>query len=238
MSQAPNISIISHFYNAHSCVNEQIAHWQQINPQLNELFEFILVDDFSDTDYVLPKTDLNIRLFRITDDIPWNQGGARNLATFHARGEVALFIDIDQHIKIDFLERICSAATNIKRNTIHFFKSNPPLVNIQNGQELNHHPNSFVVNLKDFKTHVHYDEDFAGHYGYEDIFLMRAWEKAGGKLTLINEDVSHNLSYGTSNLDRDVQRNQALIQKKVFEENCKISPAMLRFSWKEVLAAE
>ncbi len=110
MSQAPNISIISHFYNAHSCVNEQIAHWQQINPQLNELFEFILVDDFSDADYVLPKTDLNIRLFRVMDDIPWNQGGARNLATFHARGEVALFIDIDQHIKIDFLERLCLSA--------------------------------------------------------------------------------------------------------------------------------
>jgi hypothetical protein len=234
MSHAPNLSIISHFYNAHECVDQQIAHWQQINPQLRNLFEFILVDDFSDNDYKLPPNDLNIRLFRVTDDIPWNQGGARNLATIHATGAIAMFIDIDQHIKIEFLERLCASFENIQRNTIHFFKSNPPLINIQNGQELSHHPNSFFVNLKDFKTHVHYDEDFVGHYGFEDIFVMRAWEKAGNKLTLVNEDVSRNLPYGTSNLDRDVKRNQDLIHKKVFQEDCAMSPSILRFRWKEV----
>jgi glycosyltransferase involved in cell wall biosynthesis len=113
MSHAPNLSIISHFYNAHECVDQQIAHWQQINPQLRNLFEFILVDDFSDTEYKLPPNDLNIRLFRVTDDIPWNQGGARNLATIHATGSVAMFIDIDQHIKIEFLERLCASIENI-----------------------------------------------------------------------------------------------------------------------------
>lgn len=235
MSQAPNITIISHFYNAHDCVSQQIAHWQKINPKLNDLFEFILVDDFSDTEYVLPKTDLNIRLFRVTDDIPWNQGGARNLATFHATGSIALFIDIDQHIKIEFLERLCGAVANLQRNTIYFFKSDPPLINIQNGEKLIHHPNSFFVNLKDFKTHVHYDEDFVGYYGFEDVFLLRAWEKLGGKVTLINEDVSTQLPYGTANLDRDVKRNQDLIHKKVFVENCKISNSILRFAWKEVV---
>jgi hypothetical protein len=145
-----------------------------------------------------------------------------------------MFIDIDQHIKIEFLERLCASIENIQRNTIHFFKSNPPLINIQNGQELSHHPNSFFVNLKDFKTHVHYDEDFVGHYGFEDIFVMRAWEKAGNKLTLVNEDVSRNLPFGTSNLDRDVKRNQDLIHKKVFQEDCAMSPSILRFRWKEV----
>jgi hypothetical protein len=236
MSQAPNLTIISHFYNGHEWVDKQIAHWMQINPQLKSLFEFVLVDDYSDTEYALPPNDLNIRLFRVTDDIPWNQGGARNLATYHASGKVAMFIDIDQHIKIDFLERLCASVDNIQRNTIHFFKSNPPLVNIQNGQELIHHPNSFFVNLQDFKTHVHYDEDFAGHYGFEDIFVMRVWEKAGCKVTLVNEDVSHNLPFGTANLDRDIKRNQDLIQRKVFQEDCKQSNSVLRFAWKEVSA--
>jgi hypothetical protein len=235
MSQAPNLSIISHFYNEHEWVNNQIAHWQQINPQFRDFFEFILVDDFSDEKYKLPKTDLNIRLFRVTDDIPWNQGGARNLATFHATGSVALFADIDQHIKIEFLERLCASVSNIQRNTIHFFKSNPPLINIQNGETLIHHPNSFFVNLKDFKTLVHYDEDFVGHYGFEDVFLLRVWEKLGGKVTLVNEDVSSQLPFGTLSLNRDIQTNEALIQKKVFFENCKMSNSILRFSWEEVL---
>ena len=235
MSQAPNLSIISHFYNEHEWVNKQIAHWQQINPQFRDFFEFILVDDFSDEKYKLPKTDLNIRLFRVTDDIPWNQGGARNLATFHATGSVALFADIDQHIKIEFLERLCVSVPNIQRNMIHFFKSNPPLINIQNGETLIHHPNSFFVNLKDFKTLVHYDEDFVGHYGFEDVFLLRAWEKLGGKVTLVNEDVSSQLPFGTLSLNRDIKTNEALIQKKVFFEDCKMSNSILRFSWEEVL---
>jgi len=50
----------------------------------------------------------------------------------------------------------------------------------------------------------------------------------------VNEDVSHNLPFGTSNLDRDIKRNQDLIQKKVFQEDCKQSNSVLRFEWKEV----
>jgi hypothetical protein len=234
MNNKPRISIISHFYNEHEWVNKQIKHWQQINHNLKHMFEFVLVDDYSDNEYALPVTDLNIRLFRVTEDIPWNQAGARNLAAYHATGTVALFIDIDQHMKIDFLERLCAVSENIQRKSIHFFKIDPPIINIQNGEALNHHPNSFFVNLKDFKTHVHYDEDFVGHYGFEDIFLFRAWEKAGCKLTFVNEDVSSDLKFGTFSLDRDVKRNEALIHKKVFEENCKTSSSILRFSWKEV----
>ena len=232
--QTPRLSIISHFYNKHEWVDKQISHWQQISQSHKNLFEFILVDDFSDAEYMLPNTDLNIRLFRVVDDIPWNQSGSRNLGMFHAAGTVALFIDIDQHLKIDFLERLAMAADNIQRETIHFFKIDPPILNIQNGEYLNHHPNSFFVNLKDYKTKVHYDEDFAGYYGYEDVFLFRAWEKAGGRMTFVNEDVSSALPFGTLDLDRDIKRNEELIKKKVFDENCKVSPSILRFNWKEI----
>ncbi len=230
----PRLTIISHFYNKHEWVDNQIKHWQQISPSFKNRFEFILVDDYSDEEYSLPENDINIRLFRVTDDIPWNQSGSRNLATFHATGTIALFIDIDQHMKIDFLERLAGASENIQRNTIHFFKIDPPILNIQNGEYLNHHPNSFFVNLQDYKTKVHYDEDFAGGYGYEDVFLFRAWEKKGGKMTFVNEEVSSDLPFGTTNLDRDIKRNEEMIKKKVFEEDCRISPSILRFNWKEV----
>jgi hypothetical protein len=234
MSKNTKLTIISHFYNKHEWVDKQVNHWDQINSNIKNQFEFILVDDYSDEEYSLPKSDLNIRLFRVTDDIPWNQSGSRNLAMFHATGTIALFIDIDQKMKIDFLERLASVSENIQRNTIHFFKIDPPILNIQNGEFLNHHPNSFFVNLQDFKTKIHYDEDFAGNYGFEDVFLFRAWEKLGGKMTFVNEEVSSDLPFGTTNLDRDIKRNEDMIKKKVFEENCKVSPSILRFNWKEM----
>ena len=230
----PRLTIISHFYNKHEWVDKQINHWQHLNSNLRDQFEFILVDDFSDEEYALPNNDLNIRLFRVTDDIPWNQSGSRNLAMYHATGTIALFIDIDQHMKIDFLERLAGASENIQRNTIYFFKIDPPILNIQNGEYLNHHPNSFFVNLQDYKTKIHYDEDFAGGYGYEDVFLFRAWEKLGGKMTFVNEEVSSDLPFGTTNLDRDIKRNEDIIKKKIFEENFKVSPSILRFNWREV----
>lgn len=229
----PNLTIISHFYNQHEWVDRQIQHWERINPQLHSFFEFILVDDYSDTEYKLPQTGLNVRLFRITDDIPWNQAGARNLATYHATGEAALFIDIDQLIYTEFLERLCLSAPTLERDTMHFFRIKE-LVNIQNNQSLSNHPNSFVVNLKDFKRIGRYDEDFVGHYGFEDVFLHRVWERAGGKVKLINEIVSEQLPFGSSGLDRDIQRNQLLIHKKVFELGCENSPSILRFRWKEI----
>jgi glycosyltransferase involved in cell wall biosynthesis len=233
MSQSPNLSVISHFYNGHEWVDKQIAHWMQIKPQLKHLFEFILVDDFSDSEYILPQNDLNMRLFRVTEDIPWNQGGARNLGAFNAKGEAGLFIDIDQYLYIEFLERLCTSVGNLERNTLNFFRIKE-LTNTQNNQQLLHHPNAFVVNLMDFKVKGLYDEDFCGNYGFEDVFLVRAWQKNGGDVKLINEIVSENLPFGTKDLNRDVTRNQELINEKVFSHQCRRSKSILRFSWEEV----
>jgi len=227
-----NLSVISHFYNGHEWVNEQIEHWSKINPAIKPLFEFILVDDHSDVEYQLPQTDLNIRLFRVIDDLPWNQAGARNLGVFHATGQAGLFIDIDQFIYLEFLERLCMAAPNLERDTINFFR-NKELINIQNNEAMAHHPNSFVVNLADFKRIGMYDEDFVGHYGFEDVFLMKVWEARGGKLKLINEVVSENLPFGTSTLNRDVTRNHDLVLRKVYRLGCRNSPSILRFNWTE-----
>ena len=235
MSIQIKLSVISHFYNKHEWVDRHVLHWQKLNQEAKQQIEFIIVDDHSDVEYKLPENDLNIRLFRVTDDKPWNQSGSRNLGVYHAAGKVALLIDIDQFMDTNFLERLCSAADNLQRNTLYFFKLDRPIVNVQNGEELNHHPNSFFVNLSDFKSKIHYDEDFAGHYGYEDIFLFRAWEKIGGKLTFLNESVCEDMRFGTTTLNRDIKRNFDLINKKITDENCRVSPSILRFNWKEIL---
>jgi len=67
------LSIVSHFYNHHHRVDEQIAHWDCLPGEIKQRIEIILVDDYSDVEYELPKSDLDIKLFRVTDDIPWNE---------------------------------------------------------------------------------------------------------------------------------------------------------------------
>jgi glycosyltransferase involved in cell wall biosynthesis len=230
VNKMPKLSILSHFYNSHEWVDKQIKHWQAIDANLRHLFEIILVDDHSDAYYELPETDLNIRLFRVLDDIDWNQAGARNLATYHATGEVAMFIDIDQLIYVNFLERLAQVTATIERDTMHFFKIKD-LTNILNNEKLVHHPNAFFVNLQDFKTLGGYDEDFCGHYGYEDIYLQKMWENRGGRFRLIDEVVSEDLPFGTWTLDRDLQRNYQLALEKINTRQYEKPKNLLRFRW-------
>jgi hypothetical protein len=77
-----------------------------------------------------------------------------------------------------------------------------------------------------------YDEDFAGHYGYEDIYLPRVWEANGGRLAFVDRVVSENKEFGTTNLDRNIERNYNLIVQKLSVPNFKNSSSILRFNWK------
>jgi hypothetical protein len=229
------LSVISHFYNNHEAVDRQLAHWEKIDHSLVDMVEFILVDDHSDKPYKKPETHLNLRLFRVLDDIKWNQSGSRNLGAFHAVGQAGLLIDIDQLIYIDFLQSLCLSVDRLPKNTINFFKILNGIVDVQNGNVLIHHPNSYVVNMEDYRRNGFYDEDFAGYYGYEDVFMFEVWKNRGGKLNLIDQVASEQMDFGTKNLDRDVSRNKALIYEKIRAENLSKSRAILRFQWEEVL---
>lgn len=93
------------------------------------------------------------------------------------------------------------------------------------------HPNTFFVNLAKFKQFGMYDEDFSGHYGYEDLYMPQVWEKNGGKRSLFNgADYFKDLGFGTRNLDRDLTRNLALAQFKL-ATGSKNSTSILRFEW-------
>lgn len=81
------LSIISHFYNHHQMVIDQIKYWETLPNEFLSQVEFILVDDCSDQIAATPKTKLNLKLFRIKTDITWNQGGARNLGAFNAKSD-------------------------------------------------------------------------------------------------------------------------------------------------------
>jgi glycosyltransferase involved in cell wall biosynthesis len=224
------LSIISHFYNHHPRVDEQIAHWGSLPEEIKKDIEIILVDDHSDVEYELPISDLDIKLFRVTDDIPWNQGGARNLGVYNASGEIILITDIDQFVYGDFISLLVQQSALVGKETLNFFRIKS-LINIQNNKPLDHHPNSFFVRLADFKKLGMYDEDFVGYYGYEDIYMVKVWQKNGGKIAFVDRVVSENKDFGTTNLNRNIERNYHLIVEKMNEINFTRSPSILRFNW-------
>ncbi len=227
------LSVISHFYNHPDMVERQIEHWNKIDPAFLPFMEFILVDDHSEDVPRIAKTGIDLRYFRVISDIEWNQAGARNLAAYHAEGEWSLFFDIDQHINLDVVPVLLGNLERLDRNVLYYLRIKE-LVNILTNESLPNHPNTFLVKTRDFRTHAMYDEDFVGHYGYEDLYMPQVWERSGRKRGFLSEPVFfEDMGFGTTKLDRNLDRNLALATRKM-EQGCKNSPGILRFEWEEI----
>lgn len=229
----PKLSIISHYYNHPQCVQDQISYWETLPDFFLSQVEFILVDDCSEQTPVIPVTKLDLKVFRVITDVPWNQAGARNLGAFHATGEWALYFDIDQEFYVEPMANVLISLDTLDPMRMYYFRIKD-LTDSTANEPMTHHPNTYLVNLANFKKYGMYDEDFAGHYGYEDLYMPLVWEKHGGKRILLNEPVYfEQLPFGTANLNRDLSRNLALAQEKM-AAGCKNSPRILRFEWEPV----
>lgn len=195
--------------------------------------EFIVIDDCSSASVDLNFGDLNARYFRITTDRPWNQGGARNLGAIQSVGDWLLMHDVDQYFYPDFFERAIKDIhlQKCKKDTMYFIRIKE-IVNIQNGESLAHHPNSFLTFRQSFIDYGMYDEDFAGFYGYEDVYLVKAWTSKGLQRELIEPIYCEQRGGGTKNMDRDLRRNLLLCHEKLSKQGpVENNTSILRFSW-------
>ncbi|WP_342618984.1 glycosyltransferase family A protein [Rhodoferax sp. GW822-FHT02A01] len=227
------LSIISHFYNHPDMVLRQIRYWETLPESFLSQVEFILVDDCSEERPEFFATNIDLKVFRITTDIPWNQAGARNLGIFNASGEWALYFDIDQHFYAEPMHMVLNQLHILNKNTLYYFKIKE-LVDTTNNTTLTSHPSTFLVDVATFKRQGMYDEDFAGHYGYEDLYMPRVWERNGGVRTLFSTpDFFEDTNFGTSSLSRDLSRNAALGLEKI-RNGTRNSVGILRFEWEQV----
>jgi glycosyltransferase involved in cell wall biosynthesis len=230
----PDISIIVNFYNQPERVLEQIAYWESLPSSILSRVEFVLVDDCSHPAPSYPATKLALKVFRIATDIPWNQPGARNLGTFNAIGTWALYFDIDQRLLADPMILILSVIDNFDEMTMYYFRAFNRL-----DPSFTVHCNTFLVNLEKFKVHGMYDEDFSGHYGYDDTEMGLLWDYKGGKRNVLADfDFFEQLNFQTTDLNRDKERNMLLAAGKVRARRVSGSlgtrSGILRFDWSQV----
>lgn len=236
------LSIISHYYNHHDQVRKQIQHWSSMKGFDTKEIEIILIDDFSEMSFDPQPCNLNIRHIRIDTDIPWNQAGCRNLGAYLARSEWMLIFDIDQYLNQDAIATLVNSTDQLEPNILYYLKCKP-IYNSIDDTYANFHPNSYLVNTDSFRRIGMYDEDFSGNYGYEDLFLPLAWERNGGKRTLLDGHIffDADLPFETNNLNRDLEQNRKLSLEKLRmlrdlpEELLWRPNGILRFTWHELL---
>ena len=185
---------------------------ERIQGIINQGLKTVIIDDFSKEP--LGPVD-GISVARITDDIKWNQPGARNLG-FHICEGWILCADIDHLVTKENMEQLVN--TNLRKGCIYYL-----------GREDTNSVNIYLIHKDDFEKIGGYDEDFCGNYGYDDIHfynkcikLLEVHELRHIKAKVYAEESS---SEGV----RDSDHNLELIRKKGTEPTKR-----LRFNWKYV----
>jgi len=156
----------------------------------------IIVDDGTPEPLQSPDAEV----IRIPMDVPWNQPAARNRGFEAAEGWIVC-ADIDHLVTKENVEDILKLKK--ERGTVYFL-----------GREDNNSWNVYLIHKEDFDKIGGYDEDFCGHYGYDDIdFLWRCQdnlkveERRDIKVKVFAKESS-------SKLERDTEFNKQLLKNK------------------------
>jgi hypothetical protein len=134
---------------------------------------FVLVDDGSPATVEIPTDlNLNLRVLRVGVDIPWNQPGARNLGAAMSVSDKIFMTDVDHVLNVEAFEEMIR-----RRNpgrTMYKLRRND-----SSQTHLKSHPNTFFLSRARFLRYYGYDEEFCGHYGFDDAMLWR-WQRYHG----------------------------------------------------------
>lgn len=133
--------------------------------------ELMIVDDCGSPPATIPDDItqlLKCRLFRVTQDIAWNQPGARNLALEQCKTDRILFVDPDMVFPAPMMDRLLAAGAVLEKSHVIRFM----LKHRSNGKLDGSSPNTWFCHVSDFLHVGGYDEDYAGNKGWSDVQLL------------------------------------------------------------------
>ncbi len=180
------LQIIMPYYNAPGMLHAHLFSWSMFPEDIRKRLKVILVDDGSQK----PALDvirshwgddpmLDLQLYRVLVDIPWNQHGARNLGAQVADEGWLFMTDIDHTLPLESVRWLLDQ----QKVNEHYFYTVRRMTAVRNGNGevafepmLNKddmpkpHPNTYLLTKAMFWAAGGYDEDFCGTYGGDGPF--------------------------------------------------------------------
>ncbi len=166
-------------------IERQIAEWNQYPPQLR----IIVVDDAS-PEPALPIIQANassrlresLSLYRITVDVPWNRGEARNLGALQAKTDWLVHADIDHVLPAQCARQLFQFEPNPKhwyrfprwrKGRADETRRKDAIPESQEFGEIRPHIDSYLIRKELYWLSGGYDPDFSGCLGGGTEFLAR-----------------------------------------------------------------
>jgi hypothetical protein len=118
---------------------------------------------------------VRIRIARVTQDMAWNIGGARNLAFYLVDTSKVLLLDLDMIVPVETMTEVLTSqswSTNLNGTYELAHRFNRKRLN--NGKA-NKHPAVSVLDVASYWKSGGCDEDFVGNYGYTDVHFWHRW---------------------------------------------------------------
>lgn len=246
-----NLTIVMAVYGQPQMLATQLAEIRSYGPEVCSKLRLIVVDDCGDPPVDPREIEAvatgvqSAKLFRIEQDIPWNQMGARNLGMHHAEGW-CMMLDPDMVFPASMMVRVMEAVEKLERGQVIKFA----LRHFDNKRTIDMtSPNTWIIHRDDFFHAGGYDEDYAGSKGWSDVQLLdilTSFYKIQKRPDLFAD------FYGTQqipdamvkNLDRSTKVNRRKRIQKVAEARAargwirwvraRQNISRLRFPWKQV----
>lgn len=163
------IQIIYPYYENAAMLREQCKAWSSWPDHLKERVKLILVDDGSQRSPIEPESlpeDIDLELYRVKINIPWNQNGAHNLGFHNADDGWCVSTDID-HVWVSDQLEILLRGDYDERNYYTFARRQVRALDVAGFKR---HPNSWLLTRALYWEAGGYDEDFSGYYGSDSVF--------------------------------------------------------------------
>lgn len=232
-----DLTYVTHFYcnqKTIDSVTDLLRQYERYPESILDRVEFIIVDDCSPINYEIPQLNLNYRWLRITNNIPWNQGGARNLGVMYAKSDKILMSDLDHAFPAETLAYLASRP-NPGRCFYKLRRKSPE------GKLYPGHANLFFMSRARFLRFYGYDEEYCGNYGAEDYRFVKFHKYHGSRQCYLpakawcyERELNREDSYHS--LERDLTANTPLdLRKKnecsTFGPEYGHSRMFLNFNW-------
>jgi hypothetical protein len=172
----PRLTIVFAYYENPQMLEFQWKEIAAYPEEMKSVLEVVVVDDgspsFPAKDAPRPPGLPQVAIFRITDDIRWNQDAARNIGAHEARAPWLLLTDIDHVVPASSLIAILEG----ERPDQSFYTLGR--IKFYGGEARESHPNSYLMTKKLYWDIGGHDEDYAGVYGKDFLFRKRALRRS------------------------------------------------------------